>query len=128
MGMYTELIFGASLKSNTPESVIDTLLYMIGYTEEKPKDFPFPERGVEYIFFGGSYYFGISSPVNKMWKDNISGQWIISTRSSIKNYKGEIECFLDWIKPYIESGSGDRDMYAIVMYEEWSEPKIHYLF
>lgn len=125
--MYTELIFGARLKSDTPETVIESLKYMIGETEKKPKDFPLPDGKCEWLFQGSSYYFGVCRPVSKMWKDDISGEYVVSTRSNIKDYKGEIETFLEWIKPYIESGSGERDMYAIVIYEEQSEPTVYYL-
>jgi|SRR5690625_1804928 len=128
MGMYTELIFGASLKKDTPISVIETLRYMMGDIKEKPKDFPFTEGIMEWMLYGDSYYFGVSSSVGKMWKDDISGEWIISTRSSIKNYNSEIETFLKWIEPNIDSGSGHRDMYAIVTYEESEYPKIYYLY
>ena len=127
MGMYTELIFGADLKKETPENVIEALKYMIGDTEEKPKDFPLPDGRCEWLFRESSYYFGVNSPVSKMWKDDIGGNWVLSTRSNIKNYEGEIEDFLEWIKPYIDSGSGSRDMYAIVTYEEAEVPNIYYL-
>lgn len=127
MGMYTELIFGASLKKETPNDVIQALRFMLGETEDKPENFPLPEGRCEWLFQGGSYYFGISEPVCKMWFDSITNQWSISTRSNIKNYGNEIETFLNWIEPYIESGSGYRDMYAIVTYEEDSEPTIYYL-
>lgn len=124
MGMYTELIFGAELKRDTPNEVIQALKYMLGEIE-RPNNFPLPNGRCEYLFQGSSYYFGISEPVNKMWLDG--GNWKISTRSSIKNYGGEIEEFLEWIKPYIQSGSGSRDIYAIVTYEESAEPTIYYL-
>jgi hypothetical protein len=75
----------------------------------------------------GSYYFGVIDPVAKMWFDKISKAWHLSSRCNIKNYEDEIETFLDWIKPHIADGSGMRDMYAIVMYEESAEPEIHYL-
>ena len=127
MGRYTELIFGADLKKDTPDNVIEALKYMIGDTEEKPKDFPLPDGRCEWLFRGSSYYFGVSSPVSKMWKDDIGGNWVLSTRSNIKNYEGEIEAFLKWIKPYIDSGSGSNDMYAIVTYEEAETPDIYYL-
>lgn len=128
MGMYTELIFGVRLKSNTPETVIKSLKYMIGETRERPKDFPLPDGRCEWLFRGSSYYFGVCEPISKMWKDDVSGEYVVSTRSNIKNYEGEIETFLEWIKPYIESGSGGRDMYAIVIYEEQSEPTVYYLY
>lgn len=127
MGVYTELIFGADLKKDTPDAVIEALKYMIGDTEEKPKDFPFSDGRSEWLLRGSSYSFGVSSSVNKMWKDDIGGNWVLSTRSNIKNYGGELEAFLEWIKPYIDGGSGYRDMYAIVTCEEAEAPNIYYL-
>lgn len=124
--MYTELIFGASLKSDTPNEVIEALKYMLGETEEKPKDFPLPDGRCEWLFQGGSYYFGVSSPVNKLFFDEVTKNYTLSTRSNIKNYESEIEEFLNWIEPYIEFGSGNKDMYAIVIYEDEEEPTIYY--
>jgi len=127
MGMYTELIFGAELKKETPNEVIEVLQYMLGQLEDKPINFPLPDGRCEWLFQGGSYYFAINNPVNKMWIDNTDKQWRISTRSNIKNYENEIQLFLDWIKPYVESGSGNREMYAIVIYEDSETPIIYYL-
>ena len=125
MGMYTELIFGAELKEDTPDKVVRALKYMIGELEERPFDFPLSV--CDWLFRGGSYYFAINEPVNKMWHDEITETWHISTRSNIKNYGSDIETFLEWIKPYIQGGSGYTDMYAIVMYEESDKPTIYYL-
>ncbi len=127
MGMYTELIFGASLKEDTPENVINTLKYMIGETKEKPIDFPLSTERADYLLRSSSYYFGVNEPVSLLRRDKLDGSWVLSTRSNIKNYDSDIEAFLEWIKPYITSGSGSRDMYAIVIYEEQSEPTIYYL-
>jgi len=127
MGMYTELIFGAELKKDTPDGVINALKYMIGEIEEKPLDFPLPDGRCEWLFRGGSYYFAVSDPVSKMWLDGIDKRWHISTRSNIKNYDGEIDTFIEWIRPYIKHGSGSRNMFAIKIYEEQSEPTIYYL-
>ena len=44
-----------------------------------------------------------------------------------KKLRGEIEMFLECIKQYVEGGSGGRDMYAIVTYEEDDEPTMYYL-
>ena len=125
--MYTELIFGAALKENTPSQVIEALKYMVGETKEKPSDFPLPEGRCEWLFRSGSYSFAINESVSKMWLDNIDNQWHISTRSNIKNYENEIETFLEWIKPHIDSGSGNNDLYAIVMYEDEDTPTLYYL-
>lgn len=127
MGMYTELIFGAKLKKETPEQVINALMFIIGDVKEKPKDFPFSDGRIEWMLCGSSYYFGISESVNKMWFDDITKSYHISSRCNIKNYENEIEDFLEWIKPWIDSGSGTREMYAIVIYEEDEEPQIYYL-
>ena len=127
MGMYTELIFRAVLKKDTPNEVIEALNYMLGEIETKPANFPLPDGRCEWLFQCGSYYFAINNSVNKMWFDDIDKRWHLSTRSNIKNYKSEIETFLEWIKPYIDGGLGGRDMYAIVIYEESDEPTIYYL-
>ncbi len=77
---------------------------------------------------GGSFYFGVNKSVCKMWLEPIDKCWKLSTRANIKNYDNEIEAFLTWIKPWIDGGSGHKDMYAIVMHEESNEPTIYYLY
>jgi len=124
--MFTELIFGAELKKDTPKEIIDCLEYMIGENENEPKNFPF-YGWTRYMLRNGSYYFAINRPVSKMWFDKITQSYHISTRSNFKNYDGNVEEFLEWIKPYIDSGSGSNDMYAIVTYEEQEVPDIYYL-
>ena len=52
--MYTELIFGASLKTDTPKEVIDTLRYMVGDIEQ-PEKLAFDSSRNPLI--GGSHYF-----------------------------------------------------------------------
>jgi len=127
MGMYTELIFGAGLKEDTPTEVIETLQYMMGDKEDMPKGYPFEDGSRHEILFRcGSFYFGVNNPVRKMWYDDISKNWRISTRANIKNYGGEIESFLEWVLPYIDQGSGSKSMYAIVIYEEDETPTIYY--
>jgi len=127
MGMFTELIFGAALKEGTSSQVIEALKYMIGETKDKPSDFPLPDGRCAWLLRCGSYSFAVNNSVSKMWLDNIDNQWHISTRSNIKNYENEIETFLEWIKPHIDSGSGNNDLYAIVMYEDEDTPKLYYL-
>lgn len=124
MGMYTELIFGAKLKKDTPHNIVKTLRYMIGDLE-KPDNLAF-DVGRNPLG-GGSYYFPVSGPVGEIWLDDIDGQWHISSRSNIKNYDNEIDKFLEWIKPYIDGGSGRRKIYAITIYEEDEMPNIYFL-
>ena len=123
MGMYTELIFGASLKENTPKDVIETLQYMVGNIE-KPKNLAFDTESGRNPLLESSCYFGIDRPVSVFYKTGKT--WKLSTRASIKN-DGEIEQFLQWIEPYIQSGSGSKDIYAYVTYEDSEKPMIHFL-
>ena len=53
-----------------------------------------------------------------MWFDKIAGEWVLSFRSSCKNYSDQLEEFVKWIKPYIRSGTGDGEIYAIITVEE----------
>ena len=53
MGMYTELIFGAKLKKDTPNEVIEALKYMLGEIKTKPINFPLPDGRCEWLFCGG---------------------------------------------------------------------------
>jgi len=124
--MYTELIFGASLKRDTPESAIKTIQAMIDDDMEAVR----LNSGLIFgrnPFNSAHGYFGLDRPVLAFWKEKYDQQWHLSTRSNLKNYEHDIELFLEWVKPLIEAGSGLRDMYAIVMYEEQQEPTIYYL-
>jgi len=121
MGMYTELIFDATLKKDTPEEVINILKYMISddlnNIPKIPKHDFFKATRWKYLFKSPAY-------LRKLWFNDDLKTWIISARSNIKNYDSEIEKFLDWIKPYIECGSGSRDFYAIVLYQFIQNKKI----
>lgn len=128
MGMYTELIFGAELKKDTPKNVIEALNYMTSNNNKEYSNRLILNNCIsEYLFKSSSSCFGVDRSMSKMWFNDISGKWVLSTRSNIKNYHGEIEAFLKWIKPYIESGSGCSDMYAIVTHEYSKTPEIYYL-
>lgn len=131
MGMYTELIISCRLKQNTPIEVIETLQWMclpLPRPEPKPASYPFgsgEDNRISIMFRCSSAYFPFTMEP-KFTKDAFD-QYTLITRSNIKNYSNEIERFLDWLKPYIESGSGIRNFYAIVCYEEQAEPTIYYL-
>jgi len=124
MGMYTELILGCSLKRDTPAEVIQTIRNLVNGTPQSADSFKTTGRNP---LRGGSYYFGVISTEPEFWFDDIRQAWILSSRGNIKNYEREIESFLTWLQPYIDRGSGSNEMYAIVMYEEATEPTIYYL-
>jgi len=59
MGAHTELIFGAVLREDTPDKVIEALNYMLGKIEEKPRGFPLPSGRCEGLFQYGSIGFRV---------------------------------------------------------------------
>jgi len=112
--MYTELILGCDLKKDTPSEVIDTILLLIGEAVKTKPLIEFKRNPLN----GSSYYFGVSESLTFFKRDELTKRWILSVRANIKNYDSDIEKFLAWIKPYVYSGSGGLDTYALVMYEE----------
>lgn len=152
MGMYTEFIFGCELSKKTPKVCIDALDYVINGKKKKPKyenpknyeqkcfneDYIerttpieeikkfIEEYDLEGLFLCSSYYFGAANPVRKFFYDNISDSYHISTRADLKNYSNQIEKFIEYIKPYVEHGSGyDHEIFAYVQYEEAPFPTIY---
>jgi hypothetical protein len=119
--MYTELILGAQLRSDTPVAVAEKLTKMVNDPEETlPDDDQNP-------LHGASYYFGVSRSHATIVFDDISKGLIVEARANIKNYGDEIEHFLEWLRPHVDSGSGSREFFAIVTYEEQATPTIWYL-
>lgn len=68
----------------------------------------------EGVFNSGSNYFSLSQASNSFFYDG--DNWILSHRGILK-----------WIKPHIESGSGQNDIYAITIEEEGITPTIYSL-
>lgn len=132
MGMYTEIYFCAELKE-LPEDVEKTIFWLIEneYCDGKKPDFLpshefFTSERFDFLLIGTSCYFPeVEKVIFK--KCEYTKKYTLFFKSSIKNYDGEIEKFLDWIEPYIMHGSGIKDMYAYTIYEEAEEPIIYYL-
>lgn len=129
MGMYTQLYFNATLSKETPKEIIDTIQRMLdpNQSDIQPENLPKGDR-VSWMFrSGGSAYFGGISGLSSFKYDSLFKKWSLFGVFDIKDYDNEIESFLEWIKPHIEHGAGRRQMYAMMMYEEQSEPTIYYL-
>jgi len=132
--MYTELVLGCSLKSETPKEVITAINYLLTTDDERtklklnyPSILPAPESRINWMFrSGGSYYFGAHSGEHKFTYDDISRSWRLTARFNIKNYENEIQVFLAWLHPHIEQGSGTRQCYAMVTYEEDEVPTLYH--
>lgn len=128
MGMYTELLFKAELRRDVPQSVIDTLLYLTGESDDEsslPKDHEFFDADRwRYVLRGSSYYFITGS--TKFWFDKIANRWFLVANSSIKNYDSDIEKFLTWISPHIED-SYPGSFLGYKMYEEAEHPTLLFM-
>ena len=152
MGMYTEFIFGCALSEDTPKICIEAMDYVINGEEKKPRyenpknyqEESFNENYIERtytdeeinefiekydfwrLFRCYSYYFGAANPVGKFYYDSIYKHYHISTRADLNNYDGQIERFIDYIKPYIVQGSGySHNVFAYVQFEESEFPTIY---
>ena len=131
MGMYTELVFGARLKEDTPKHIIEMLKVIFQQQERLSRKYEdqennFPNIGK--IPFGGSYYFAVQHSLSRLSYDNISKDWTVCIRCNIKNYNNEIQNFIEWITPYIAEGSGQNgDFLGYTLYEEDMEPHLLWL-
>lgn len=127
--MYTEINFGAVLRKDVPKEVIETIWALVhdgGYIKANHPFFDTPRYSM--VMHGRSHYFLSDNGVPPIFVYNaISERYTLIFRANLKNYDNEIALFLDWIKPYLHSGCGMRDYYAVVCYEEDNEPTIYYL-
>ena len=127
MGMYTELICGCTLRKDTPKIFVDSMFWLLNNTQgkESPEITKFIDNyDLSRILFSDSYYFG--APSNCIFKyDKIGDNYELSIRSNLKNYEGQIEKFLDYITPYVEDGSGTKNIFAMVLYEEDEFPTLY---
>ena len=122
MGMYTELVLGLQIENQNP--VIDTLKYMVGDIDEPI----YPVELFKHKFFSTArwnfmlqcdscYFDGQTDSTIK----NDQG-WYLTVRCNFKNYDDEIELFLDWLAPYIET----YGFLGYHRYEEFDYPTLIY--
>lgn len=108
MGCFTEINVNFDLVKDTPEDVVNIMHYLIltNGNETKPSILPkhefFKCDRWDSIACCFSYYFdGLTN--SQMKYDDISKTYRVSIRASLKNYDCEIEKFLDWLLPYIDT-------------------------
>jgi hypothetical protein len=126
MGMYTQLFFNAELKKDLPDNVVSVLNYMTGKSGglglELPDHELFRCSRWEMVLNGTSGYFAPATSKTVFYKDELSGSFYLSSLSSFKNYSGEIDKFLDWIKPFL--ARWNREVLGWTWYEEAEEPTL----
>ena len=122
MGTYTSLVVSARLKASTPDSVIEAIKGMAS-AEIDVRDV-LGDSVHRQPLGGSSAYF--PEPVTELTKSGFTHEkeWSVCLVSNLKNYDGEIDAFINWIRPHIYGGHGGSDWWAIVTHEE-GEPVIH---
>ena len=105
MGMYTELVLAVEFRSDTPAYVFDMLKIMIN-DRGVPETILLPDHPLfktdrwTYMLRCDSACF----PGESYVKLDESGRFTeLTLRCSLKNYDSEIEWFLDFIKPYLQT-------------------------
>lgn len=128
MGMYTELVFGCSLKKDAPDEVVNILRYLSdnndAYESFLPQHPFFNCNRWRLIGSNSSCYFGGASHFQFI-VDSIMG-YRISLRCNIKNCDNEIQKFIDWIMPYVNYGAGYNELLGYYIYEKDIEPTLIY--
>ena len=124
MGMYTEVNLGLCFKKSTPYEIIHIIQCLLGDREwknELPNHKLFRCDRFKMVLTCDSYYFD-SITDSKMELDEIDGKYHLNVRSNLKNYSNEIENFVDYISPYIETDG----FIGYMRYEESEHPTLIY--
>lgn len=116
MSMYTELHFNSTLKRDTPQSIVDTLRFMLGDSEA---GLPLPTHE---LFQCPWFEYMLRGAFSRLQFSNITNRYYLCIQSCFVNYEGELEKFLDWIMPYLAKQPGDFLGYSL--YEGTQQPTL----
>lgn len=124
MGMYTELVLAVEFRSDTPAYIFDMLKIMID-DHGVPERFLLPDHPLfktdrwTYMLRCDSACF----PGESYVKLDESGMFTeLTLRCNLKNYGSEIEWFLDFIKPYLQTNG----YLGYMRYELYDYPTLIY--
>ena len=131
MGMYTEIVIKACIKSNIDKVDRDILNFMFNRDVDPPDVLP------EHEFFKCDRWDSIgcmSSFYHIPWASSKYSQDYLFSRSDLKDYGGEIDLFFDYLRPLVNGYRGEESpVYADPLcigykwYEEYSSPTLVYL-
>ena len=126
MGMYTELVLGVNLRSDTPENIINILNYMLSGISDSTKpeitDHPlFSTERWPIMLVCDSYYFDGRTD-SSMERDTVSKRYELNVRTNFKNYNNEVDLFLDFIRPYLYTDG----FLGYMRYEDDDDPTLIY--
>ena len=125
MGMYTELNIGVAFKEDTPSSVINILKHMLN--EDEPDYYELTDHPLfktarwNLMLVCDSYYFDGQTDSSLIY-DDISNQYYLNVRCNLKNYDNEIDKFMDFIQPYLDTNG----FLGYKRYEEDGDPTLIY--
>ncbi len=103
MGMYTELKLNVELKQDVPDEVIHILEYMLDDSAHQP---PLPDHPLfktarwSRMLHCGSPYFNTPTYSELLHEDST---YVLNIQCNFKNYDDEIDKFLDWLRPHIQT-------------------------
>ena len=126
MGMYTRLNISCNIKA-TKEYHLTVLDYMIGRTSQRPNAYIqahryeplFKTPRWEWMLNSRSYCFEHES-ISYLNYDEIGKYYVFGCDCDLKNYDNEIECFLKWLAPALDS---EGLVYAGYYHYEEDEPQ-----
>ena len=130
MGMYTELIFKASIrvKINSIEQAVIQCLFNGHDVPVTLPDHPFfKSPRWDMVTTCSSFYHhptAYNNLVDTQWNLNGYTEYYVFSRADLKNYDDEIELFRNWIDPYVGEEKGK--CIGWMWYEEWNEPMLIY--
>lgn len=118
MGMYTEFFFRAELKRDSPAEIIEWFRHTLDPEKPYLSMVPFDDHSFfqcerwRSVFWSSSAYF----PTGKSAFYSGEGAYDdphFTIHSSLKNYGGEIEEFVEWVSPFIDASDGDFLGYSL---------------
>lgn len=124
MGMYTELNIGVEFVEDIPENVVNILKFMVGDITDEPETTDHPlfetERWRMMLCSDSAYFAGHTD--SSLQYDDISRTYNLNVRCNLKNYDDEINQFLSFIRPYLET----TGFLGYTRYEEDENPRLIY--
>lgn len=124
MGMYTEFVLGVALAEDTPKEIVMALAYMCGEKVEHyvpPNHDLFDTECWRTMLLTDSFYFdGITNSFFK--RDEDTGEYYLTVRCNFKNYDNEVNHFMDFIRPYLNT----KGFLGYYRYEEYEDPTFIY--
>lgn len=129
MGEYTEIIVKARLKADMPDIALQALRYMANMRDDVPSELP------DHPLFSADGWYGRSGMLRGWssyfpdregpellhavaWKDG-QRAYLLTTRSSFKNYDGQACLFASWLQPYcLPQFEGETDAIMVMRTED----------